>query len=70
MPEEFPIFERAMWPAVRMAICIPLAMLEPAIIQANLAGQQPTCMSLLWVPTEPAADRLGGTTQGGGRVDV
>ena len=37
-----------MWPTVRMAICIPLALLEPVIIQANLAGQQPICMSLLW----------------------
>lgn len=53
MPEEFPISERAMWPAVRMAICIPLTMLEPAIIQANLAGQQPRCMSLLWFQRNP-----------------
>ncbi len=39
-----------------------LTLLEPAIIQAILAGQQPRCMSLLWfqrnpLPTEWAAQR-------------
>ena len=39
-----------------------LTLLEPAIIQAILAGQQPRCMSLLWfqrspLPTEWTAQR-------------
>ena len=39
-----------------------LTLLEPAIIQAILAGKQPRCMSLLWfqrnpLPTEWAAQR-------------
>ena len=39
-----------------------LTLLEPAIIQAILAGQQPKCMSLLWfqrnpLPTDWAAQR-------------
>lgn len=39
-----------------------LTLLEPAIIQAILAGKQPRCMSLLWfqrnpVPTDWAAQR-------------
>lgn len=39
-----------------------LTLLEPAIIQAILAGQQPRCMSLLWfqrnpLPTDWAAQR-------------
>lgn len=39
-----------------------LALLEPAVIQSILAGQQPRCMSLLWfqrnpLPTEWAAQR-------------
>ena len=39
-----------------------LTLLEPAIIQAILAGQQPRCMSLLWfqrnpLPTEWMAQR-------------
>ena len=39
-----------------------LTLLEPAVIQSILAGQQPRCMSLLWfqrnpLPTEWAAQR-------------
>jgi len=39
-----------------------LTLLEPAIIQAILAGKQPRCMSLLWfqrnpLPTDWAAQR-------------
>jgi hypothetical protein len=39
-----------------------LTLLEPAIIQAILAGQQPRCLSLLWfqrnpLPTDWAAQR-------------
>ena len=39
-----------------------LTLLEPAIIQSILAGQQPQCMSLLWfqrnpLPTDWAAQR-------------
>ena len=39
-----------------------LTLLEPAIIQAILAGQQPRCMSLLWfqrnpLPTDLVAQR-------------
>lgn len=45
-----------------------LTLLEPAIIQAILAGQQPRCMNLLWFQRNPAADRLGGTAGGGGGV--
>lgn len=30
-----------------------LSLLEPAIIQAILAGQQPRCMSLLWFQRNP-----------------
>ncbi len=30
-----------------------LTLLEPAIIQSNLAGQQPRCMSLLWFQRNP-----------------
>ena len=30
-----------------------LRLLEPAIIQSILAGQQPRCMSLLWVQRNP-----------------
>lgn len=30
-----------------------LTLLEPAIIQAILAGQQPRCMSLLWFQRNP-----------------
>ena len=33
----------------------PLTLLQPAIIQAILAGQQPRCMSLLWVQRNPLA---------------
>jgi hypothetical protein len=41
-----------------------LTLLEPAIIQAILAGEQPRCMSL----PESAADRLGEARGGGGSV--
>jgi hypothetical protein len=39
-----------------------LTLLEPALIQAILAGKQPRCMSLLWfqrnpLPTDWAAQR-------------
>ena len=39
-----------------------LTLLEPAVIQSILAGQQPRCMSLLWIqrnplPTEWASKR-------------
>lgn len=30
-----------------------LTLLEPAIIQAILAGQQPRCMSLIWFQRNP-----------------
>jgi len=30
-----------------------LTLLEPAIIQAMLAGKQPRCMSLLWLQRNP-----------------
>jgi hypothetical protein len=30
-----------------------LALLEPAIVQTVLAGQQPRCMSLLWFQRNP-----------------
>ena len=30
-----------------------LILLEPVIIQAILAGQQPRCMSLLWLQRNP-----------------
>ena len=30
-----------------------LTLLAPAIIQRNLAGQQPRCMSLLWLQRNP-----------------
>lgn len=30
-----------------------LTLLEPAIIQAILAGQQPRCMNLLWFQRNP-----------------
>ena len=30
-----------------------LTLLEPAIIQSILAGQQPKCMSLLWFQRNP-----------------
>lgn len=30
-----------------------LTLLEPAIIQSILAGQQPRCMSLLWFQRNP-----------------
>ena len=36
-----------------------LTLLEPAIVQAIYGGQQPRCMSLLWVPAQPAADWTG-----------
>ncbi len=45
-----------------------LMLLEPAIIQGILAGQQPKCMSVLWFQRNPAADRLGGATGSGGGV--
>lgn len=44
-----------------------LTLLEPAIIQAILAGQQPRCMSLLWL-AQFAAYRLGGAAGGGNGV--
>jgi hypothetical protein len=45
-----------------------LALLEPAIVQTVLAGQQPRCMSLCVVPAEPSADRLDDAADGGGGV--
>ena len=34
-------------------LCNNATLLEPAIIQSILAGQQPKCMSLLWFQRNP-----------------
>lgn len=45
-----------------------LILLEPAIIQTILAGQQPRCMSLLWFQRNPLPTDWGGAAGGSGGI--
>jgi len=38
---------------LEVLVLLRLILLEPAIIQAILAGQQPRCMSLIWFQGNP-----------------